>query len=153
MEEHGLLEDFVVGNRDLERLGKLLAEFNFFDAIGAVRQELGHSDFLVFLLDPRVNHHRAQLAGKGWGPRERMLTFRFYNDVDQVHLRFLIDSGPQQVREALFRQWQQNKQVFNLGRGQAGRTEKTIYQRRYILHPDDYEDPDLELMKMEISKW
>lgn len=372
MEEHALLEGFVVRNRDLERLEALLAEFNIFEAIGAVRQELRHSDFLAFLLDPRANHrlgdaflkrllkhvlltvpeppvsaveidatdlddasvrrewqridilvhhpesrlicaienkigssehsdqlrryrnavqrhfadHRAvlicltpegdrpsddayvpisyrdvmevvdtvrtsrastlgldvrtlmehyttmlrryivadseiaelcrklyrehqealdliyehrpdvqydvfeclmqlvedsateqglvpqhseksqihftvedwdtyeaQLAGKGWGPRERMLTFRFYNDVDQVHLRFMIDSGPQELREALFRQFQQTEQVFNLARGQAGKTEKTVYQRKYILHPDDYEDPDIEQMREKISDW
>jgi hypothetical protein len=372
MEEHAVLEDFVVGNRDLQRLEALLAEFNIFEAIGAVRQEFRHSDFLAFLLDPRANHrlgdaflkrllkhvlvtvrepavraveidatdlddasvrrewqhidilvhhpesrliclienkigstehsnqlrryrntvqryfadHRAVLvyltpegdepsddayvpisyrdvtevvdavrtsrastlgpdvrtlmehyttmlrrhivadseiaelcrklyrehqealdliyehrpdvqydvyehlmkivqdsaeehgllrqhsgksqihftvkdwddcqaqhAGDGWGPRERMLTFRFYNDVDQVHLRFMIDSGPQPLREALFRQFQKRQGLFNLARGQAGKTEKTVYQRRYVLHPDDYEDPDLEQMKEKISDW
>ncbi len=51
-----LLEAFVVENRDLERLEALLAEFNIFEAIGAVRQELRHSDFLSFLLDPSQNH-------------------------------------------------------------------------------------------------
>ena len=56
MEEHRLLEDFVVGNRDLERLEALLAEFNIFEAIGVVRQELRHSDFLAFLLDPHQSH-------------------------------------------------------------------------------------------------
>jgi len=53
---HALLEAFVVENRDLERLEALLAEFNIFEAIGAVRQELRHSDFLSFLLDPSQNH-------------------------------------------------------------------------------------------------
>lgn len=56
MEEHALLEDFVVGNRDLEHLERLLNEFNIFEALGAVRQELRHSDFLAFLLDPYQNH-------------------------------------------------------------------------------------------------
>ncbi len=51
-----LLEAFVVENRDLERLEALLAEFNIFEAIGAVRQELRHSDFLSFLLNPSQNH-------------------------------------------------------------------------------------------------
>lgn len=48
-EERALLEAFVVDNHDLERLEALLAEFNIFEA---VRQELRHSDFLAFLLDP-----------------------------------------------------------------------------------------------------
>ncbi len=55
-EERALLEAFVVDNPDLERLEALLAEFNIFEAIGAVRQELRHSDFLAFLLNPTENH-------------------------------------------------------------------------------------------------
>ena len=46
------LEDFVVGNEDLERLEALLDRFNVFEAIGVIRQELRHSNFLAFLLDP-----------------------------------------------------------------------------------------------------
>ncbi len=55
-EERALLEAFVVENEDLERLEMLLSEFNIFEALGAVRQELRHSDFLAFLLDPSQNH-------------------------------------------------------------------------------------------------
>ena len=51
-----MLESFVVDNADLERLEQLLSQFNIFEAIGAVRHELRHSDFLGFLLDPRQNH-------------------------------------------------------------------------------------------------
>lgn len=50
------LEDFLVGNRDLEQLEALLDRFNLFEATGFVRQELRHSDFLAFLLDPKGNH-------------------------------------------------------------------------------------------------
>jgi PD-(D/E)XK nuclease superfamily len=50
------LEALVVDNVDLERLEALLDVFNIFEAIGAVRQELRHSDFLAFLLDPQQNH-------------------------------------------------------------------------------------------------
>lgn len=50
------LEDFLVGNQDLERLGALLDRFNILEALGVVRQELRHSDFLRFLLDPRRPH-------------------------------------------------------------------------------------------------
>jgi hypothetical protein len=50
------LESFVVGNEDLERLEALLDSFNIFEATGFIRQELRHSDFLVYLLDPRANH-------------------------------------------------------------------------------------------------
>ena len=50
------LEAFVLSNDDLERLEALIAEFNIFEALGAVHHELRHSDFLAFLLDPNANH-------------------------------------------------------------------------------------------------
>jgi len=50
------LETLVVDNPDLERLEALLDLFNIFEAIGAIRQELRHSDFLAFLLSPQQNH-------------------------------------------------------------------------------------------------
>jgi hypothetical protein len=40
----------------LERDFKLDAGFNFFDAVGIVRQEIRHSRFLAFLLDPNGAH-------------------------------------------------------------------------------------------------
>lgn len=55
-EARALLEAFVVENENLERLEALLAQFNIFEALGAVRQELRHSDFLAFLVDPAQNH-------------------------------------------------------------------------------------------------
>lgn len=51
-----VLEALVVDNPDLEKLEALLDEFNIFEAIGVVRQEMRHSDFLAFLLDPQQNH-------------------------------------------------------------------------------------------------
>jgi hypothetical protein len=46
----------TVQNPDLLRLESLLKRFNLFEAVGAVRHELRHSDFLAFLLDPNRNH-------------------------------------------------------------------------------------------------
>jgi hypothetical protein len=43
-------------NPDLLSLESLLKRFNLFEAVGAVRHELRHSDFLAFLLDPSRNH-------------------------------------------------------------------------------------------------
>jgi len=51
-----LLQALVVDNPELEELESLLEEFNIFEALGAVRQEARHSDFLAFLLNPRQNH-------------------------------------------------------------------------------------------------
>jgi hypothetical protein len=50
------LAAFEDENRVLERLEDLLTQFNIFDAFGVTRQELRHSDFLAFLLDPRQPH-------------------------------------------------------------------------------------------------
>src|SRR5947209_706180 len=50
------LEDFVVENSDLERLESLVTQFNIFEVIGAVRQELRHSDFLSYLITAQQNH-------------------------------------------------------------------------------------------------
>lgn len=50
------LEALVVDNPDLARLEALLGQFNIFEALGAVRVELRHSDFLAFLLEPQMNH-------------------------------------------------------------------------------------------------
>jgi PD-(D/E)XK nuclease superfamily protein len=50
------LEELVVENPDLERLEELLDRFNVFEAVGVVRQELRHSDFLAFLLNPQQPH-------------------------------------------------------------------------------------------------
>ena len=49
------LEAFVVDNHELEQLEDLLIQFNIFEAVGAVWQELRHSDFLAFLPDPQQN--------------------------------------------------------------------------------------------------
>lgn len=50
------LEEFVVNNPELEQLETVLGQFNIFEALGAVRQELRHTDFLAFLLNPSQNH-------------------------------------------------------------------------------------------------
>lgn len=51
------LELFVLDeDGDFEYLESLVSQFNIFEAIGAVRQELRHSELLAFLLDPNENH-------------------------------------------------------------------------------------------------
>ncbi|BAY13327.1 PDDEXK-like family protein [Calothrix sp. NIES-2098] len=51
-----LLEKFIVDNEELDNLESKLAQFNIFEAIGVVRQEIRHSNFLAFLLNPSQNH-------------------------------------------------------------------------------------------------
>lgn len=50
------LQAFVVGNDDLAQLELLAQRFNIFEALGVTRDELKHSNFLGFLLDPQANH-------------------------------------------------------------------------------------------------
>lgn len=55
-EQRAALEAFVIENRELRELERATARFNVFEAMGAVRQELRHSDFLAFLLSPQESH-------------------------------------------------------------------------------------------------
>lgn len=47
----------VALSSSLTDLEKRLQRFNIFEALGAVRAELRHSDFLAFLLDPQQSHN------------------------------------------------------------------------------------------------
>ena len=58
------LESFLVGNEDLDRLEALLDRFNIFEVIGMVNQELSHSRFLAYLLNPGKNHGLGDLFVK-----------------------------------------------------------------------------------------
>jgi len=58
------LESFVVDNKDLDLLARLANQFNIFEAIGVEQQELRHSDFLSYLLDPNANHELGDVFAK-----------------------------------------------------------------------------------------
>jgi hypothetical protein len=47
-----LLEKLVVDHEDFEHLESLLDQFNVFEAVDMVRQEICHSSFLASLLNP-----------------------------------------------------------------------------------------------------
>ncbi|MGB7249782.1 MAG: PD-(D/E)XK nuclease family protein [Phormidesmis sp.] len=55
-DEQIALSKLIVNNPDLEKLESLLSEFNLFEAVGMVRQELQHSNLLAFLLTPSERH-------------------------------------------------------------------------------------------------
>jgi hypothetical protein len=50
------LEDLMDSSLDLQELSDILNQFNMFEALRVERQELRHSDFLAFLLNPQANH-------------------------------------------------------------------------------------------------
>ncbi|MBE7385837.1 MAG: PD-(D/E)XK nuclease family protein [Leptolyngbya sp. SIO1E4] len=60
-EQRDSLEKFIVDNPDLEALKAQISRFNIFEAIGMVRQEIKHSNFLQFLLNPAEKHQLGDL--------------------------------------------------------------------------------------------
>ena len=62
----GALESLAVCIADLEQIKGTPSEFNVFEAMGVVSQEVRHSDFLAFLLDPRAHHGLGDRFAKGW---------------------------------------------------------------------------------------
>jgi PD-(D/E)XK nuclease superfamily len=66
IEQKTILEKFVVDNQDLERLESLLDRFNIFEAVGMVRQEIRHSSFLAFLLNPSASHRLGDIVLKAF---------------------------------------------------------------------------------------
>jgi hypothetical protein len=59
--QRALLENFVILNQELEELEAKISRFNIFEAVGMVRQEIKHSNFLQFLLDPAEKHKLGDL--------------------------------------------------------------------------------------------
>ena len=49
-------ENLLIGNPDLLKLQDFVSRFNIFEALGVVRQELRHSSFLSFILNPSERH-------------------------------------------------------------------------------------------------
>ena len=56
IEDIETLKSFIDDNEDLERLEAILDRFNIFESLGLVRQEIRHSAFLRWLLDPTETH-------------------------------------------------------------------------------------------------
>lgn len=50
------VREFLHKNEELEDLKSLLSEFNIFEALGVVKKEVRHSNFLAWLLDPKETH-------------------------------------------------------------------------------------------------
>ena len=59
--DYNLLESLVIDNPDLSLLESKLSSFNIFEAVGMTRQEIRHSYFLSFLLNPSESHYFGDL--------------------------------------------------------------------------------------------
>lgn len=78
-ERRALLENFVIANKDLEELEARISRFNIFEAVGMVRQEIKHSNFLQFLLKPSEKHQLGDLFFK-------KLLITVLRDAEETHL-------------------------------------------------------------------
>jgi hypothetical protein len=77
--QRNLLEEFIVDNKDLKELEAKISRFNIFEAVGMVRQEIKHSNFLQFLLNPSEKHQLGDLFLK-------KLLIEVLRDADQAPL-------------------------------------------------------------------
>ena len=50
------LKNFIMNNHDLEKLEALLLEFNVFETLNIIKNEIRHSNVLSWLLNPYANH-------------------------------------------------------------------------------------------------
>ena len=64
--QHKALERFVLDNAELMRLEELADPFNIFEALGIVRQEIRHSNFLAWLMNPAQTHGLGDSFLKGF---------------------------------------------------------------------------------------
>lgn len=55
-EQYRWLTELIFDSKELDQLGGMVSEFNLFEAMGMVRQEIRHSHFLGTLLNPRESH-------------------------------------------------------------------------------------------------
>lgn len=58
--------DLLLSDPDVSKIRAGLYKFNFFEAIGAQRRELRHSDFLAFMLDPKESHGLGDVFLRGF---------------------------------------------------------------------------------------
>lgn len=54
--EKEILEEFIQENAELERLEEIVDEFNIFNALQIVNNEIRHSNFLSWLMSPNESH-------------------------------------------------------------------------------------------------
>src|SRR3972149_7475372 len=66
LDERELLERFILNNEDLARLEESTGQFNIFEALGIVRQEIRHSNFLAWLMNPAQTHGLGDYFLKGF---------------------------------------------------------------------------------------
>jgi len=79
------LQDLVVNNPALEKLENHLNRFNIFEALGAVHQEIRHSEFLAYLMSPRQNHGLGDVFVKRF-LQEAIANLEFNQEITPIDL-------------------------------------------------------------------
>src|SRR5215216_3066747 len=78
---------------ELEDLERLIGEFNVFEAMRVTDQELSHSNFLAFLLDPQENHGLDDAFAR------LLLSKAMRNNLDKVSVLTLQELAAMSLRE------------------------------------------------------
>jgi len=52
-----LLEEFIINNENLERLEDIVNDFNIFTSLNMINNEIRHSSFLSWIMNPKENHN------------------------------------------------------------------------------------------------
>ncbi len=52
-----LLEEFIINNKNLERLENVVDDFNIFTSLNLINNEIRHSIFLSWIMNPKENHN------------------------------------------------------------------------------------------------
>jgi len=52
-----VLGEFIINNKNLERLENIVNDFNIFTSLNLINNEIRHSNFLSWLMNPKENHN------------------------------------------------------------------------------------------------
>ena len=94
------LEGFIFNNEELEKLESIVDKFNIFSSLGIINQEIRHSNFLAWLLDPNETHNVSDYFTTSF------LKLATYNNSNQNPDLNLIDIDTLDLsRVQVYREW------------------------------------------------
>jgi len=94
------LEGFIFNNKELEQLESIEDKFNIFSSLGIINQEVRHSNFLAWLLNPNETHNLADYF------TTRFLKLAVYNDSNENPDLNLIDIDTLNLSKInVYREW------------------------------------------------
>jgi|TARA_B110000114_G_C15028630_1_gene371978 hypothetical protein len=94
------LEGFIFNNKELEKLESIEDKFNIFSSLGIINQEVRHSNFLAWLLNPHETHNLVDYF------TTRFLKLAVYNDSNENPDLNLIDIDTLNLSKInVYREW------------------------------------------------